>query len=257
MDKGTALSLSFLATHFMVERHREALLWSFLVARSDRDGSGTYSSLERRNLLEEIGADKESLALDIVTVMQPVRQLYEEAPDEIFLQAGLPAPIATRYNLDSQEAGYAYSELGTRKANIPDSFLHRSWLIEVYGKNHCQIDIVECFGPEFARGSFLIRGHSSVDQVFRRVSFEKPHCGDCLISSLLHSSGRSGFSAFLPDTADSFKSESSHVPLTMVKAWQSAHYETKGGRQRAISLIQRYSYAIGELELELEGRITN
>ncbi len=36
--------------------YREALLWSFFVARHDRDGDGVYSAEERATLLTELGA---------------------------------------------------------------------------------------------------------------------------------------------------------------------------------------------------------
>jgi hypothetical protein len=52
---GTALGLAFLTSNYVIERHREVLLWSFLIARSDRDSCGTYSTRKRIAILQELG----------------------------------------------------------------------------------------------------------------------------------------------------------------------------------------------------------
>ena len=70
------LELPFLATHYMVERHHEALFWSFVVAWSDRDHSGTVSYAEREALLSEIGyMHNYSTETPIHIVLMPKRGL--------------------------------------------------------------------------------------------------------------------------------------------------------------------------------------
>jgi hypothetical protein len=88
-----------------------------------------------------------------------------------------------------------------------------------------------------------------VEDIFKRVAFEKPKCGDCIIMSLLGASGMVGFSAFLPEPSSNIYSEE-QVALSMSKNWRSARYDMFGGRARAVSLLQRYSYAIGQFLFE-------
>ena len=253
--RGTALGLAFFASNYVVERHREALLWSFLVARSDRDSSGTYSAEERRRLLAEIGyTDNQSISSPLI-VPEPIRLPNNEVEDTLSM-AGFGAPLSTHYSFTSHESGYAYSWLKGRPVltqagsyvtinKMYPAPANNGWPHYRPGDNKdnqiaCTLDLIDCFGDDFMAKE---GDRVSVLDTFKRVSFKKPLCGDCIISSLLGASGRRGLSAFLPPSSLSTQ-QSNRVALSMSKNWTDTEYDTHGGRARAVSLLQRYSYVL-------------
>ncbi|KIM72381.1 hypothetical protein PILCRDRAFT_741928 [Piloderma croceum F 1598] len=256
--RGTALGLAFFASSYVIERHREALLWSFLVARSDRDSSGTYSTAERRTLLTEIGFIDTQSDGPILVVPEPIR-LPNDGVEDALTKAGLGVPLSTRYSFTSHEGGYAYTGLNARpvlnqveSSNVSKKkpLKNNGWPHYRPGDNNnqvaCTLNLFDCFGDAFmAEGDAV-----SVQEVFKRVSFEQPLCGDCIISSLLGASGQNGLSAFLPPPTSSTQS-SVRVALSMSKNWRDAEYDTSGGRIRAVSLLRRYSYVLGDSPAEL------
>jgi hypothetical protein len=255
--RGTALGLAFFASNYIIERHREALLWSFLAARSDRDGSGTYSTTERRTLLAEIGFTYEQSDTFLLAVPEPIRLPNDEVEDAL-INAGLGAPLSTRYSFTSHGSGYAYAWLGGMPvlrqsgsynvANKKKPPANNAWPHYRPGDHKdnqiaCTLNLLDCFGDIFMaqEGSGV-----SVQDILKRISFEKPLCGDCIISSLLGASGQKGLSAFLPQPSP-ITQPSKRIALSMSKTWRDAQYDTSGGRTRAISLLQRYSYVLGRI----------
>jgi len=259
---GTALGLAFFTSNYVIERHREALLWSFLIARSDRDNSGNYSMAERRTLLAEIGFSEQQSDGSLFIVPEPIRLPNDEVEGTL-IKAGLGAPLSTHYSFTSHESGYAYNWLKGRpiltkagsyviinKMYPPPA--NNGWPHYRPGDNKdnqiaCTLDPFDCFGDIFMadEGDTV-----PVQDIFKRISFEKPDCGDCIISSLLSASGRRGLSAFLPQPSSS-PHLSERVALSMSKKWTDAEYDTRGGRTRAISLLQRYSYVLGDSPAEM------
>lgn len=259
---GTALGLAFFTSNYVIERHREALLWSFLIARSDHDNSGSYSIAERRALLAEIGFSEQQSGGSLLVVQEPIRLPNDEVEGTL-IKAGLSAPFSTHYSFTSHESGYAYNWLKGRpilgqsgsyvlinKMHPPPA--NNGWPHYRPGDNKdnqiaCTLDPFDCFGEEFMADE---GDKVSVQEIFKRISFEKPHCGDCIISSLLGASGRRGLSAFLPQPSSN-PHPSERVALSMSKKWTDAEYDTRGGRARAISLLQRYSYVLGDSPAEM------
>lgn len=164
-------------------------------------------------------------------------------------------PAATTYGFTSHEGAYAYAWLDghvrredggevvwvkTSDKKAPEKNWPNYRPKEGEGEGlECALDILDCFGDEFV----VVKDglDVGVEEVFKRVAFEKPRCGDCIIANLLAQSGTRGFEAFLPNVSSSEGEES----LSMAKTWKDAQYDTAGGRRRAVSLLQRYSYAIG------------
>ncbi|KAK0531683.1 hypothetical protein OC835_003583 [Tilletia horrida] len=75
----------------------------------------------------------------------------------------------------------------------------------------CRIELAVCLRPEWSAASAkeaglleeeMFKQGPRADEVFKRFAFEKVECGDCLIQFLLHKSGESGFSAFMPADND-------------------------------------------------------
>lgn len=79
----------------LMEQHREALLWSFFVARLDRDGDGTYSDEELRLGFNELG-DERTNRESIIDVKMAVRHsaLHGQWIKNLE-QTNFPAPNAT------------------------------------------------------------------------------------------------------------------------------------------------------------------
>lgn len=117
----------------------------------------------------------------------------------------------------------------------------------------CKIKLEECFGNEFItpKSDFSVEAVS----VFRRIAFEQPRCGDCIITQLVKHSGYVGFEAFLPPSEG--KINTSHGPLVEGVGLSDNSFLTADFtlpplsdstitlRQRCLSLIHRYSYTLG------------
>ena len=92
----------------IMERHREALLWSFLVARIDTNGDGILSSQELVGALRLMGANADDKAS--VSVFLPHRESSSPEHVQNSLKAvKYPLPARTSYRFSSFD-GYAYAE---------------------------------------------------------------------------------------------------------------------------------------------------
>lgn len=254
---GSAPGLAFLAANYVIERHREALLWSYLVARSSSPAAGTYAPAQRRAILADLGYRPADNATTLI-IQEPVRAPALTAPQAL-AAAGLPPPRGTHYAFAAHESGYAYAWFdgrpvlkgGAYTTAKPITAHNSGWPDYRPGANPhaqiaCVLDLVECFGADFVGGGEGAAG-VGVQATMRRVAFEKPKCGDCVIARLLAKSGERGLEAFLPPPGAGPASAAggAGVALSMAKTWQDAVYENVGGRARALSLLQRYSYVIG------------
>lgn len=227
-----------------MEKHREALLWSFLVAKSDADGSGTYSQQERQAILAALKSHVTGSLLEVKTMEKPTKNERFQ-PQEKLKEAGLSPAKATRYIQASSQGipilphGQARHPKRTKTAN-------------------CRISISKCFGTA---DFFTAAGSISVDDTFKRIGFQHPECGDCMITALMGASRHPGLEAFLPSrairrprTLRSRKAAEETVPHIggTARDWRDADFSLKTAigsdwkpRDFAVRLIQRYSYVIG------------
>lgn len=160
-----------------VQRHREALLWSYLIGRMDVDGDGLYSPSEWQSLLRELGFPTGSLKPSEVVVRHPKRNtLAPGAYNASLTSAGFSAPKGTLVGFASAD-GYPFVNFEQRNnvhGPLPEYTPDR-W---ANGENQqaCLIQPV-CLEPFFeaaAKGEPI-----NAQQVFRRVAFEHWGCGDC------------------------------------------------------------------------------
>lgn len=98
--------------------------------------------------------------------------------------------------------------------------------------------------------------------VFKRIAFERPQCGDCLIDALITASGERGLSAFLPSSEITFRPTSPDgqwndigpiLPLT--KQWHTTDFsldqvitgeeQSVNLREWCTALLGRYVYSVG------------
>lgn len=271
----------------IMERHREALLWSFLVARIDTNGDGILSSQELVGALRLMGANADDKAS--VSVFLPHRE--SSSPEQVqnsLKAAKYPLPARTSYRFSSFD-GYplsapehAFTEAtGLRRENGPMRFLEGEHLspqdLKRFDIPFCHLELSSCL-PRDKNGLLKL----STTDIFKRFAFEEPKCGDCLIMHLLGHSGKRGLSAFLPEADMKFPvpedleqqtPQPFHLPLN--DNWRHANfslsnvasenglgYSSVTRRTFAMSLLARYSYVIGNddgfrFEQLIEPQVTN
>lgn len=289
------LQMAFLQTHYIIERHREALLWSFFVARSDGDQDGSLSLAERRQMVKELGYYPYSESEDLEGYL-PFRNSLEELKTTCEV-TGLEVPLSTTLTFSSMDGYVAAPTYGRgkwplasnqiqivkeeeiaeerrkgikpTKKQIKEQQRQAKKLKEQQLKNPqplkkipsinskklssvCRFNGQICFGKDFLSPSKSI----STNEIFKRVAFENYQCGDCAILLLLSANdGRPGLSNFLPDKPTSSSTQKDQPPLEALgleKDYHSIDFApfspspTSNIRQRALRLIQRYSYTVGE-----------
>lgn len=247
--EGKDAYLPFLATHWMVERHREALLWSWVVARIGGDDDEWGPAQSAQAWKELGGADG-----DRVDVRRKPRSTLLEDQLISVLDSTGDAIGRSTYAFSSRD-GYPYSSLGRFGWKSWPTFQPRKGKGEpdMYSDPaaRCTISRTECLGMHNSR----VRGASAV---FSRIAFDVPHCGDCILTALVASSGPLGLSAFLPAPDRVWKgtkpsSPAPHLPL--VADWRAANFtlahvleqskvETSV-RDWTVELIARYRFTIG------------
>jgi len=246
------ISMMFMMVHFVVERWREALLWTWVV--------GKHGGLDDSWGEEEIGRAWADLggAPDRaykLTVKAGRRDTMNTERVSTNLRAsGLKQVDQTRYMYSSQD-GYPYTGFVTSIKNQWPKFggeVPENKLLQ------CGIDPVDCFADD--EGSAFTRA----SDVFTNIAFRKPKCGDCVITALVKASGETGLDAFLPPVTRTLPSlagkiaasNASDVPhLPLVDRWEDGQFALRevmhdsrdmNIRSWALRLLQRYRFVIGE-----------
>ncbi|GAA5891182.1 hypothetical protein JCM6882_006448 [Rhodosporidiobolus microsporus] len=280
----TEYQLAFLATHFIIEAHREALLHAFFVARSDRDLDDSLSLSERHDMLAELGFEAEETrrgAAASVQVPFPRRSTRARMP-HLLRRAGVDEPGATGVAFSSldgfgmgtivvEEERPPKEERQLRSTRPPPKHYLRP-VVHVdeadepldegekekaqQGRTACTLELERCFGSGFLEPLKTV----SALEVIRRVAFERPECGDCAIMALVGRSGRSGLSAFLPEcdtssSSDSIAASSPSSLFSSAKTFPSASLPLStssspptcsSSRALSIRRILRYTYTLGD-----------
>ncbi|CAO1638735.1 unnamed protein product [Sympodiomycopsis kandeliae] len=229
-----AINTGFLMAHFIIERHREALLWSFIVAKMDSNGDGKIGPDEmQRHLLDPLG----------IVRGETLTSIGELSPS-MDLIAGVRFPyrsgLANGHHLDNlyrhnfaytgkssydfiSADGYPFMTLHpfvqTKSPLRPAGGGHASGISQVAqepwpryhpreGKTKdsdsryrmktpaCQLRLGECLAGVKVNS---IDGSVQSDELFKRFAFQRGDtCGDCLLVHLLGQSGAKGLEAFLP-----------------------------------------------------------
>lgn len=236
-------SLPFLATHYAIERHREALLWSFFVARVDQNLDGILSPSERRSLLDDLGYSGDQSPSDDLAGSVPFRSGLDGIA-ELYSQAGISLPGATTIYFDSRDG---YAGFGAKR--------------QAPGTELCRFEGRLCLGDGFLDSDRTISSTS----LFTRNAFEHRDCGNCVIQLLLGRSGSKGLGKFLPRKNMDDDNSPSQLPpyesriLSVGKDWNTIDFQLPPStpsasvgirqaaiRREAVRLIQRYAYTLGE-----------
>jgi hypothetical protein len=277
-DVPASVQAVFLGSWYVVERHREALLWTWAVAKWG-GRSGNLSTESKGRMWNELAGNVSS-STSSLTIRMPVRAPIVNA--DVFQKANISMPTSTEYSFSSKD-GYAlayvdwtwpwnrarhgYPDLTKgllgNETSINDS-IDGSQLIRdpsFSAAEACVINRSACFGASSK--------DESASEFFKRIAFETPKCGDCIITALIGASGISGIDKFLPEHDAGTDSEiltdaltsPPHLPLT--SDWTTTDFSItnaipKGSlppdmtlRTWCIRLIQRYSYVLGSVESDL------
>lgn len=254
----------FLATHYVIESHRQALLYSYFFLRADTNLDGSLSLAERHQLLGDLGLEDSEVKAS--EAPYPVRSTLEDLP-RAFEATGLQRPRSTEIVFDSRDGFAMFTPTPEYREGPPPGTAHvrsTNWPVvtatELKKRAVCSFSRSQCLGAEFLRPSARI----STNDLLRRVAFEHPECGDCAILLLLNKTGTRGLEAFLPIVDSSVTSSASSpsttpfVPLgastpkydsidfSRSPSSSVLHLTPLDARQRALHLIQRYRYAIGD-----------
>ncbi|KZS99795.1 uncharacterized protein LAESUDRAFT_732875, partial [Laetiporus sulphureus 93-53] len=242
----------FMHAHFIVERAREALLWSWVVGRVGAL-NGTWGEAEARRAWEEIGgAWGES---DLLVETSHRDTLTRERVERVLLQISAAELDLVFILYVSSLDGYAYAGLGAYGRPEWVSFAPE---INEGHLPRCRISYEKCFAMEHPESEGQQRRAS---EIFTDIAFRNEACGDCVVLALTKASGSHGLSAFLPasdrvlppvDNEDGER-EVPHLPL--VANWEDGDFSLfavmgmkreLNVRQWVLQLLQRYRYVIGD-----------
>lgn len=256
----------FLHAHMLVERAREALLWTWVVAHVGTLDDG-WGDAEARQAWAELGGawDVPEGGKREVEVRAGRRTTLErERVMTMLAQAGVPEGLGKTAYVFSSSDGYAYATLGTRGQQKWPAFTPDAPEDKLPS---CRISFRQCFP-----------GHSRASEVFKHIAFRELQCGDCIISALMRTSGPLGLSTFLPSPDRALGSLAGKLPslpfglsfpgagsaspgdeltvvphLPLVDKWENGAFALRdvmgatgerNVRRWTLSLLQRYRYVI-------------
>jgi hypothetical protein len=171
-ETGFQLYSWYVTFHYTMERQREALLWSYIIQRSDSNQDGNIEWSERQAIMKDL---EEGMANEANTRFR-TRMFY--LVPELLEAAGLEAP---KVNLD-----IVWTSLDG-PSSIRD--------IECF-----EFNVNECMAPGFSLQSadeHFTNPVFSAASIFDRVARQHPKCGDCLIKLILNRTPQ-GLAPLLP-----------------------------------------------------------
>lgn len=262
------VAITVLQTHYTVERWREALLWSFIVATVGGDDD-QWGEEQMRMAWLRLGGDP--MRRDL-----PVRRGRRTT----LVGANERTDRKTNFAFASYD-GYPYAGMGRAGfKEYPDFTSSNPTTRGNHQANRCTIQLATCFTVPDPKGGTIPPKSTTASEIFKTIAFRNPQCGDCILSALVTRSGESGLSAFLPDpsrrfptrlaragqtspkrrkqrdtTAEATNGDSHLVArLPVAKRWEAADFTLRGiaaqvgsvsVRHWALQAIYRYRFAIG------------
>jgi hypothetical protein len=174
-DTGFQLYSWYVIFHYTMDRHREALLWSYIMLRSDLDDDGYLSWEERKKIKKILWELGEGMSNE--TPEQFRQRIYYRVA-EYQAEAGLQAPqVNTEILWISMDGPAMIKDLDC------DAF-----------------DTEDCLAPGFSMpssDSFARSPAFSSAAIFDRISRQSPHRGACLLKLILNRT-RAGLHPLLP-----------------------------------------------------------
>lgn len=189
-EPGFQLYSWYVTFHYLIERHREALLWSYIMLRSDVDGDGNLSWEERQTIMQDLEAGMQNEG----RTTYRKRNYYHVS--QLLQKAGLEPP---KVNTD-----ILWTSLDGPQA--------------IQNIDCIEFDVNECLAPGFSISSTDARTKSPVfatSNVFDRLARQEPKCGDCLLKLVLNKTPK-GLSPLLP-RADTQKEQREMVVKAVMR----------------------------------------
>ncbi|KAI2609173.1 hypothetical protein GGR54DRAFT_643662 [Hypoxylon sp. NC1633] len=214
--------------HYTIERFREALLWSFVMSRSDANSDGYLDWTERQQILEAVEPGWRQLSTKDASkpaAQSPARdRMFYKLP-QILQKAGLQPP----------------------KANVNILWTSLDGPETIRNVKCSDFGVDKCFGDSFASSlsdSTTANPDFAASNVFSRLSYQHPQCGDCLLKFLLASQPR-GLEPLLPPKATKFRDR--EVIVKALKKYQHTIIDTdamhfvmvKDAEQAEMELLER------------------
>lgn len=200
--------------HFVMERHRETLLWSFVVARV-APSDGSWGAIERARAWAELGgapgADEMRVReWDEAKGGDGARDTRRgERMSDTLAHAGFARPENTRYDALSLDGGAPFFD---GRASETD--------VDAVPGEACALRRAEC----------LPASATTASAAFAHMAFARPRCGDCAVRALVRASGRLGLAAFLPPAERTVRVPRDRLARTLplAPAWPSADFSLDG-----------------------------
>jgi 3-O-alpha-D-mannopyranosyl-alpha-D-mannopyranose xylosylphosphotransferase len=171
------ISMAFLTTHLRIERWREALLWTWVVAKTG-SSDGVWAEGARRQVAELLQLSDPSEQEGVkVKIRRSGRETLNDVTSN-FAKAKWEPPRASSF-LFCECGGFSFvfrvAQSSPHKASM-DGHLPRlpddRWVHDDI--HECEISVNVCFGGDFLRGSNV-----DAADMFKRLAFERYECGDC------------------------------------------------------------------------------
>jgi len=148
--EGRQIDAWFLTHHYIIERHREAIMKSYF-HKLDANGDGRLSRAERETMIAD-------------SKLPPARREYaRDLLNENLQKVGLPEANAYKIQWTSVDGPYS-----------------------IFGLDCAGFKMTDCLSADFATTLEDV----AVDSVYKKIVIEKYKCGDCLIQRLLRSTER-------------------------------------------------------------------
>ncbi|THH02656.1 hypothetical protein EW026_g250 [Hermanssonia centrifuga] len=222
------VSMLFIMVHFVVERWREALLWSWTVGKHGGLGD-VWDDVTAQDAWRELGGEWGQAELEVEAGYRDT--LENQRVAAYFKLSGHRKPDKTQYRFSSGD-GYPYAYAEEHHHDEWPSFTSDTPADRL---PICTMSYDECFTHE---GS----GFSAATGMFKHIAFRNPKCGDCVIQALVKASG------------GEFASDPYEVPhLPLEERWEDAEFNVfsvmgasreTNVRAWTLRLLQRYRFVV-------------
>ncbi|EIN06530.1 hypothetical protein PUNSTDRAFT_136385 [Punctularia strigosozonata HHB-11173 SS5] len=236
----------WLGSQWIVERHREVLLWSWVVAKWGGH-EGKLSAAHKQAMWDELGGENGEDQLELIW---NVRTSRLSVPEELAHTGQRPLTRSEYVFVSNDGYPWTHWPRWARDHQFPTT---HGW-IDLSKPDPADAPGTVC---TISRDTCLGQDDESAVDLFRRILKDRPGCGDCVVAALATASGTRGLSYFLPQAsvsnsyAHDYISEPVHLPLTLDGF--SSFPLPSNPRNFVLRLLQRYSYVIGEAPSEFFG----
>ncbi|WWC86837.1 uncharacterized protein L201_001716 [Kwoniella dendrophila CBS 6074] len=172
------IEMAWLTTNLRIERWRESLLWSYIIAKIGAQQNGYWNNQSRLDFINLMGITNEHIS-------GQQRLFIERRTNRMTLFDSYQADQKSNGKWEDPKASfYQFSSLDGHLNLISDD-KHRQ----------CMFSLDQCLPSGFLTDSNI---NYTSEEIFKLMTFKEPSCGDCLIHALINQSGERGLEAFLP-----------------------------------------------------------